>query len=154
MKRIIRKLRAFKKKLSYFFRAPKYARRHLLRLSLKRALDEGVSAFVIRQSLALVKLTLFGFSVALLTLILAIGGEYGRCEGYPGYSVSELGNVMLTYLTETFGALCMLVAGVLAIIASAFRQYKVGFGCLIVAFGLFILRSATATFCNDIHIQE
>lgn len=62
-------------------------------------------------------------------------------------------NAVLTYLEGSFGALIMVAAGVLAIVSSAFGQYRAALGLLIVAVGSFILRSLVSTFFNDRGVQ-
>jgi len=63
-------------------------------------------------------------------------------------------NSILTYMERTFGAWVMGAAGVGAIVASAYRQYIVALGCLVVAIGSFILRSYMVTISNGTDIQE
>ena len=57
-------------------------------------------------------------------------------------------NIILSYIEGSFGALVMVCAGLGAILASAFGQYKASLGALIVAVGSFILRSVMGTFFN------
>jgi hypothetical protein len=58
-------------------------------------------------------------------------------------------NAVFTYLEGSIGALIMVGAGISAIVASAFGQYKAALGLLAVAVGAFVLRSLVGTFFND-----
>ena len=50
------------------------------------------------------------------------------------------------FIEGPFGALIMVIAGIGAIVSSAFGQYRAAIGLLVVAIGAFILRSLVQTF--------
>lgn len=58
--------------------------------------------------------------------------------------------VILGYLEGSFGALVMVIGGIMAIVSAAFGQYKAALGLLIVACGCFILRSVVNTFFGGV----
>ena len=58
---------------------------------------------------------------------------------------NAVGN-LLRLLEGAFGALIMVVAGVLAIIAAAMGSYRAAMGMLVVALGAFILRALVSLF--------
>jgi hypothetical protein len=67
--------------------------------------------------------------------------------------IAESVDVILLYITGSFGALVMVSAGIAAIISSAFGQYRAALGLLVVALGSFILRSLISTWFNDSSLQ-
>ena len=68
---------------------------------------------------------------------------------YNDERVSEAVNRIFGYIEGAFGALIMVAAGLGAIMAAAFGQYRAAIGLLVVAVGAFILRSLVGTFFND-----
>ena len=68
---------------------------------------------------------------------------------YNDERVDNVINAIFTYLEGSIGALIMVAAGISAIVASAFGQYKAALGLLAVAVGAFLLRSLVGTFFND-----
>ncbi len=58
---------------------------------------------------------------------------------------NAVGN-LLRLLEGAFGALIMVVAGILAIIAAAMGSYRAAMGMLVVALGAFILRALVSLF--------
>ncbi|MCB9030740.1 MAG: hypothetical protein H6619_06780 [Deltaproteobacteria bacterium] len=68
---------------------------------------------------------------------------------YNDERISEAVNRIFGYLEGSFGALIMVAAGLAAIMAAAFGQYRAALGMLVVAVGAFILRSLVGTFFND-----
>jgi hypothetical protein len=97
----------------------------------------------------------------LLTGLILIAG--GTIEGAQAYSpqarynddrIAESVDLILTYINGTFGALIMVSAGIAAILASAFGQYRAALGLLVVAVGSFILRSLISTWFNDSTLQS
>ena len=68
---------------------------------------------------------------------------------YNDERVDNVINAIFTYLEGSVGALIMVAAGISAIVASAFGQYKAALGLLAVAVGAFLLRSLVGTFFND-----
>ncbi len=68
---------------------------------------------------------------------------------YNDSRIAEAVNRIFQYLEGAFGALVMVAAGLGAILAAAFGQYRAALGLLVVAVGAFILRSLVATFFND-----
>lgn len=71
-------------------------------------------------------------------------------DGRIGASVK----VVLDYLEGSLGALIMAIAGLVAIAAAAFGQYKAALQAMAVAIGAFILRSVMNTFFNVQSIPE
>ena len=59
-------------------------------------------------------------------------------------------DIILSYIEGSFGALVMVIVGVLAIISAAFGQYKAAMSLLIVACGCFVLRSLVAVFFGSV----
>jgi len=68
---------------------------------------------------------------------------------YNDQRVDNVINAIFVYLEGSVGALIMVAAGISAIVASAFGQYKAALGLLAVAVGAFVLRSLVGTFFND-----
>jgi len=68
---------------------------------------------------------------------------------YNDERIDSVINAVFTYLEGSMGALIMVGAGISAIVASAFGQYKAALGLLAVAVGAFVLRSLVGTFFND-----
>lgn len=68
---------------------------------------------------------------------------------YNDERIDSVINAVFTYLEGSIGALIMVGAGISAIVASAFGQYKAALGLLAVAVGAFVLRSLVGTFFND-----
>jgi len=68
---------------------------------------------------------------------------------YNDERVDNVINAIFVYLEGSFGALIMVSAGLLAIVSSAFGQYRAALGLLAVAVGAFLLRSLVGTFFND-----
>jgi len=68
---------------------------------------------------------------------------------YNDERVDNVINAIFVYLEGSVGALIMVAAGISAIVASAFGQYKAALGLLAVAVGAFLLRSLVGTFFND-----
>jgi len=68
---------------------------------------------------------------------------------YNDQRVDNVINAIFVYLEGSFGALIMVSAGLLAIVSSAFGQYRAALGLLAVAVGAFLLRSLVGTFFND-----
>ncbi len=54
------------------------------------------------------------------------------------------------WLEGGFGALVMIVAGLLAIVTAAMGAYKAAMACLIIAVGTFILRAVVTLFFADV----
>jgi len=71
---------------------------------------------------------------------------------YNDERVAEAVNRIFGYIEGSFGALLMVSAGLGAIMAAAFGQYRAALGLLVVAVGSFILRSLVGTFFNDENI--
>ncbi len=104
----------------------------------------------------LLSFLLFAFGVTLLALGVShgvIAEDDGLTIQYNDVRFAEASNAILSYLEGSFGALVMVVAGLVAIISAAFGQYRAAMGCLIIAVGAFILRSFISTFFNDGNIM-
>ena len=64
--------------------------------------------------------------------------------------IAETANVILTQLIEgSFGALVMIVAGLVAIVAAAMGAYRAAMACLVIAVGAFILRTFVEIFFGE-----
>lgn len=63
--------------------------------------------------------------------------------------IAEAADIMITYLTGSFGALMMTITGVSVVIAGAFGQYRAALSLMVVAISSFILRSLVSTWFND-----
>ena len=88
--------------------------------------------------------------VALLSLGL-VDASYAQLGPPTDDRIGETANVILTELIEgTFGALIMIVAGLVAIVAAAMGAYRAAMACLVVAVGAFILRTFVEIFFGDI----
>lgn len=84
----------------------------------------------------------------------SVGGPLDIEPGaYNDARVAEAINRIFQYLEGSFGALIMVVAGILAIVSAALGQYRTSINLLVVAVGAFILRSLVATFFNDESLQ-
>lgn len=81
--------------------------------------------------------------------IAQIGTETRYDIQYNDERIDTVINAVFTYLEGSMGALIMVGAGISAIVASAFGQYKAALGLLAVAVGAFVLRSLVGTFFND-----
>ena len=96
----------------------------------------------------------------LVGLLLLSGGMLEHAQAYTQQAkynddrIAESVDLILTYVNGTFGALIMVSAGIAAIMASAFGQYKAALGLLVVAVGSFILRSLISTWFNDENLQS
>ena len=88
--------------------------------------------------------------VALLSFGL-VDASYAQLGAPTNDRIGETANVILTELIEgTFGALIMIVAGLVAIVAAAIGAYRAAMACLVVAVGAFILRTFVEIFFGDI----
>lgn len=115
-----------------------------------------VGAMQAAPSKAQAQMVLFGLGIALLTVGMIHGAVAQDGFGPGSYNddrIAEVINRMFTYLEGSFGALVMVVAGIMAVFAAALGSYKMGLGLLIVAVGAFILRSLVSTFFNDASID-
>lgn len=81
--------------------------------------------------------------------IAQLGTETRYDIQYNDERIDTVINAVFTYLEGSIGALIMVGAGISAIVASAFGQYKAALGLLAVAVGAFVLRSLVGTFFND-----
>ncbi len=100
-----------------------------------------------------------GAGMLLLGLSLLVGGSLELTNaqgGGPTGSFSEAGfdddlirnsvGNLLKLIEGAFGALVMIVAGLIAIIAAAMGAYRAALGMLVVAVGSFILRALVSLF--------
>ena len=101
---------------------------------------------------------LFIFGVSLLSFGLTMDvyaqgmGIGGNNAVYNDSRIAEAVDIIMMHLQGSFGALVMVVTGLLAIISSALGNYKAALGLLVVAVGAFILRSLVSTFFNDANL--
>lgn len=97
------------------------------------------------------QVALFGLGITLIAFGL-MGTSFAQQDPIVGeYSDERLGEAVqriLAYIEGSFGALIMVASGLVAILSSAFGQYRAALGALIVAVGAFILRSVLRTFFN------
>jgi hypothetical protein len=105
---------------------------------------------------AQVVLFVFGIGILALGLTEAASAQFnqGGIIRYNDQRIVNAVNAIMTYLEGTFGALVMAAAGIGAILAAAFGNYKAALSLMVVAVGAFILRSVMATFFNDQNIQS
>jgi|688.fasta_scaffold901004_1 hypothetical protein len=118
-------------------------------------LGRKIGAMHVAPTKAQAQMVLFALGVSLLTLGMIHGASaQGIGPGlYNDDRIAEIINRMFLYLEGSFGALVMVVAGIMAVFAAALGSYKMGLGLLIVAVGAFILRSLVSTFFNDANID-
>ncbi len=117
---------------------------------------QKIGAFKISPSRMQGQLALFAFGVVILSAGLMMDVHAQGLEGtnFNDDRIANSVDTLLTYLEGSFGALVMVVAGIGAILSSAFGQYRAALGCLVVAVGAFILRSFLSTFFNTESIDE
>ena len=119
---------------------------------------QKVSSAYVAPTKSQAQFMLFAFGVVLLAAGLSldatayVGGS--ATINYNDARLSDATNAILTYIEGTFGAMVMVGAGIMAILSSAFGQYRAALGLLVVAVGAFILRSLIGTFFNDVNIQS
>ena len=113
-------------------------------------------AFKIAPSRVQGQFALFAFGVVILSAGLMMDVHAQGLEGtnFNDDRIANSVDTLLTYLEGSFGALVMVVAGIGAILSSAFGQYRAALGCLVVAVGAFILRSFLSTFFNTESVDE
>lgn len=119
----------------------------------------GLAASLKAPSSAQIQGALFIFGVTLLSVGLTMdalaqsGFGAGNNAVYNDSRIAEAVDIIMMHLQGSFGALVMVVTGLLAIISSALGNYKAALGLLVVAVGAFILRSLVSTFFNDESLQ-
>jgi hypothetical protein len=121
-----------------------------------RHCEQYLGAMKAAPSSQQIQMAFFGVGVALLTIGLlshVYAQGYTEQATYNDHRIAESVDVILTYITGTFGALVMVSAGIAAIISSAFGQYRAALGLLVVALGSFILRSLISTWFNDDNLK-
>jgi len=98
-----------------------------------------VSTAVSKHAMSLMLVAGFGLIISgSAPLVLAQGGED---------KIGEAADIILTQLIEgAFGALIMIVAGLVAIIAAAMGAYRAAMAALVVAVGAFVLRAFVEIF--------
>ncbi len=116
----------------------------------------GLAASLKAPSSAQIQGALFIFGVTLLSVGLTMDASAqfsGSNAVYNDSRIAEAVDMIMMHLQGSFGALVMVVTGLLAIISSALGNYKAALGLLVVAVGAFILRSLVSTFFNDESLQ-
>ena len=96
------------------------------------------------------------FTTGIILLVGSLSLEslaYTPQANYNDARIAEATDVIMRYINGAFGSLVMAVAGIAAIMSSAFGQYRAALGLLAVAVGSFILRSLIGTFFNDDSLQ-
>ena len=116
-----------------------------------------ISAFTMAPTRSQMQICLFVVGVVLLSGglcfdTIADQTGYGYIK-YDDVRLSSATNIILQFIEGTFGAMIMVACGIMAIVSSAFGQYRAAIGLLVVAVGAFILRSIIGTFFNDMNIQ-
>jgi hypothetical protein len=102
-------------------------------------------------------LFLFIFGVALLaggvaevSLAQSAGPDPTGAAADADGRISNVANALLNgFIEGPFGALIMIVAGLVAIIAAAMGAYRAAMACLVVAVGAFVLRAFVNLFFQD-----
>lgn len=120
-----------------------------------KELARKVSAMKIVKSGEYIQLGLVLFGFAMIAGGIVLGADAQGYESRANYNdqrIAESVDVVLTYITGTFGALIMVAAGVGAVISGAFGNYKASLGLMVVAIGSFILRSLVSTWFNDVNM--
>lgn len=119
------------------------------------AIGQAVGAVKVARSSAHLQFALVALGMATLMIgaesnALAIGQSdlLDHNANYQTGQIDEAIKVIFTMLEGSFGALIAVGAGIMAVISSAFGQYRAALGCLIVAVGAFILRSFVFTWFN------
>jgi hypothetical protein len=114
-----------------------------------------LALFVGGISLLLAGLSVDGFAQSVGVSVIGLGGTLDDHQiNYNDTQVAQAVIAILTYIEGAFGALVMVGAGIAAILASAFGQYRAALGALVVAVGAFILRSFMSTFFNTETIDD
>ena len=109
-----------------------------INVTFKAPTNEQVSVLMLVAGIVLLNLGVVEFAAAvddtLVTFAVADGAFLGIICA------------ITRFIEGPFGALIMVIAGIGAIVSSAFGQYRAAIGLLVVAIGAFILRSLVATF--------
>ncbi|NDC37711.1 MAG: hypothetical protein EBZ48_06625 [Proteobacteria bacterium] len=119
----------------------------------KRA-GQTIGAFYFAPSRSQIQFVLFAAGVTILSVGILHGAhavQGGGADMTTEFNDTRIANsvtTILAYLEGSFGALIMVVSGILAVLAAAFGQYKAAMGALVIAVGSFILRSFMHTFFN------
>lgn len=118
-------------------------------LSQKLPLQDRLLSLILRRENIL--LICFGFLLLLLGLHLiavandGLTGSYSEADFDDILIRNSVGNLFML-IEGAFGALIMVVAGLMAIIAAAMGGYRTALGMLVVAVGAFILRALVSLF--------
>jgi uncharacterized membrane protein YozB (DUF420 family) len=103
--------------------------------------------FASRNSLAMMVVLGVGLLTAGLTEVtLALPGDDFNDDAIVQSAEAILGQ----FIEGSFGALLMIVAGLVAIIAAAMGAYRAAMACLVIAVGAFVLRSFVTRFFGDV----
>lgn len=127
---------------------------------LYKKAGRALGAFYVAPSRSQIQFVLFAAGVTVLTVGILHGAhavDGGGADMTTEYNDSRIANsvtTILSYLEGSFGALIMVVSGILAVLAAAFGQYKAAMGALVIAVGSFILRSFMHTFFNTSSIDD
>jgi hypothetical protein len=136
--------------------------RHLFRKHMKTKITDSlltlaqkVYTAAITPTEKQVRTTLFFAGVSLLVLGLSVDGlAQFTTTNYNDFKIANTRDVVMTYLEGSFGALIMVIAGLVCIIAATIGRYKVALLYLGLAVGGFITRSMIGTFFDDNNIIE
>jgi len=99
-----------------------------------------------------------GTFLFILGVALLAGGLAGVSHALPDSSaldnddrLSTVASALLRgFIEGPFGALLMIIAGLVAIIAAAMGAYRAAMACLVIAVGAFVLRSFVNLFFGDV----
>lgn len=98
------------------------------------------------------------FVISALFIGCLVGARRALAQTEPGEisddAIAKAASTILTLIQGAFGALVAICAGLGAILASAFGQYRAALSCLIVAVGAFILQNFVEMFFNMESIQQ
>lgn len=127
---------------------------------LYKKAGQSIGAFCVAPSRTQIQFVLLAAGVTVLTLgvmhgaFAVDGGGPDMTTEYNDDRIANSVTTILTYLEGSFGALIMVVAGILAVLSAAFGNYKAAMGALVIAVGSFILRSFMHTFFNTASIES
>lgn len=98
-------------------------------------------------------LMMFAGGLGLLAAGLVKASFAAPGDSFNDDSIRSAGTAILADLIEgSFGALIMVIAGLVAIISAAMGAYRAAMAALIVAVGAFVLRSFVTLFFGDVFV--
>ncbi len=123
------------------------------------SLGQAVGAIKVAPTAAHLQVAFVALGIATLLIgsesnAFASFGLDERTTDIDNTQIDEAIRTIFNMLEGSFGALIAVGAGIMAVISSAFGQYRAALGCLIVAVGSFILRSFVFTWFNVESLQN